>query len=239
MNYNETIDAIRQACNTINLCYTDTNCDDGRITSAVKEKEYLDALDIELKKKDPSIIIERPKERWWYDVRINNIPINLKLTTGCTDNAFNKVAIIYTLTGTETSKKNMNYDVWYSAIKSAPRKQVRDHATEYHYLVVNKNDGQILLKSILDIHTYKTNPCNILQINWTSEFKNREFAILDQNFREKEGELLKAIQKSIIQSIRSMTLFANANLDDECEEEVDVIVPPMEPSHSTIASDPL
>lgn len=237
MNYNETIEAIRQACNTINLSYNDTDCDDGRIASAVKEKEYLDALDAELNNQHPSIIIERPKERWWYDVRINQIPINLKLTTGCTDNAFNKVAIMYTLTGNENAKKNMNYDAWYVALKSATRKQVRDPATEYHYLAVNKKNGDVLLKSILDIHTYKTNPCNILQINWTGEFKNREFAILDQNFREKECELLKAIQKSIIQSIQSMTLFANANLSDEFEDEVDVIVPPMEPSHSTIASD--
>ena len=217
MNYIETIQAIKDECALINLIYSDDGSD-GRITSAIKEKEYLDALEGGLRSKFPLIQIERPKDRWWYDVRINDIPINLKLTTGGTDNAFNKVAIIYTLSGQETTKKNMNYDAWYAVLKTSPRKEVRNKATEYHYLVVEKSTGQVLLKSVLDIHTYKTNPCNILQINWTSEFKNRNFAILDSDFHKKERELLKAVQKSIVQSMESMMEFAKGDIDSEFQD---------------------
>jgi hypothetical protein len=238
MNYNNTIQAIQNECTYINISYSDSD-GDGRITSAVKEKEYLDALDRGLRAKYPEIQIERPKDRWWYDVLINRIPINLKLTTGGTDNAFNKVAIIYTMSGQETTKKNMNYNAWYAALKMSHRKLIRCKETEYHYLAVEKSTGQVLLKSILDIHNYKTNPCNILQINWASEFKNRNFAILDTNFHEKERELLKAIQRSIVQSMDSMVDFAKGDI---AADFPDTETPKSgeggeEPSHSTIASD--
>jgi hypothetical protein len=87
--------------------------------------------------------------------------------------------------------------------------------TEYHYLVVNKNTGKILLKSILDIHTFKTNPCNFLQINWSNEFNNIEFVTPDLNFKEKIQELLKAIQTSVKQAIAGMKEFADANIEAE------------------------
>lgn len=112
----------------------------------------------------------------------------------------------------------MNYDAWYAVLKTSPRKEARNKATEYHYLVVEKSTGQVLLKSVLDIHTYKTNPCNILQINWASEFKNRNFAILDSDFHKKERELLKAVQKSIVQSMESMMEFAKGDIDSEFQD---------------------
>jgi uncharacterized alkaline shock family protein YloU len=87
--------------------------------------------------------------------------------------------------------------------------------TEYHYLVVNKNTGKILLKSILDIHTYKTNPCNDLQINWSNEFINIDFMTPDLSFKEKIKELLKAIQNSVKQAIAGMKEFADANINTE------------------------
>ena len=116
--YNKTEILIKEISGKINLTYSKDG--DGRITSAIKEKEYLDILERELKLKDPTIIIERPKERYWYDIRINTIPINLKITTGGTDNAFNKVAIF----GEEPSNKCMNYNQWYKFVKNNIKKQV-------------------------------------------------------------------------------------------------------------------
>jgi uncharacterized alkaline shock family protein YloU len=80
---------------------------------------------------------------------------------------------------------------------------------------VNKNTGKVLLKSILDIHTFKTNPCNDLQINWSNEFNNIEFVTPDLNFKEKIQELLKAIQTSVKQAIAGMKEFADANIETE------------------------
>lgn len=210
LSYAETIAAIKAECAHINLSYSGGG--DGRITSAVKETEYLTALKTGLATRWPTVTFEMPKERYWYDVRINNIPINLKLTTGGTDNAFNKVAIIYTLTGVEVANRNMNYNAWFRQLRELPKKAARDPASEYHYLAVDKATGSVLLKSILDIHAYKTNPCNILQINWKHEFSAAALAYSCADHNAKAVELLGAVQSSIRQSIASMREFAEADL---------------------------
>lgn len=212
--YPQIIQAIKDETAKINLIYSKDG--DGRITSAVKESEYLNLLEKMLKDKHPSLKFEhQPVERWWWDFRVNGLTINLKLTTGGTDNAFNKVAIIYSISGNEVEKRNMNYNQFFKAIKECPKKVERNHMTEYHYLVVNKNSGKALLKSILDIHTFKTNPCNDLQINWSNEFNNIEFVTPDLKFKEKIQELLKAIQTSVKQAIAGMKEFADANIEAE------------------------
>ena len=213
-SYPEIIHAIKEECAKINLIYSKDG--DGRITSAVKEREYLDLLEQGLKDNHPSLKFEhQPADRWWWDFRVNGLTINLKLTTGGTDNAFNKVAIIYSISGNEVEKRNMNYNQFFKTIKECPKKAERNHMTEYHYLVVNKNTGRILLKSILDIHTFKTNPSNDLQINWTNEFNHIEFITPDLHFKGKIQELLKAIQTSVKQAVAGMKEFADANIEAE------------------------
>ena len=206
--YAETINAIKSECAKINLTYSKEG--DGRLISAVKETEYLHALKVALQYNNPTFTVVLPKERHWYDVLINDIPINLKLTTGGTDNAFNKTAIVFTIQGIILGKRNMNFNQWYKIIKDGPSKTVRDHKTEYHYLVVNKDSGKVLLKSILDIHTYKSNPCNDLQINWANEFNHIDYLTPDDKFAEKSKELLTTIQNSVKQAISGMSEFAAA-----------------------------
>jgi hypothetical protein len=208
--YTTIIASILRETKKINLIYSREG--DGRITSAIQEKEYLDLLESGLKN-DPTISVTRPPHRHWYDIRINNIPINLKLSTGGTDNAFNKVAILYTMFGKE-DKRNMNFNAFFKEVRSGVKKTVRDPMTEYHYLVVNKEDGSVLLKSILDIHTFKSNPCNDLQINWTNEFKHIDYMIKDKDFHPKMIDILKVVQRSVQQSIASSSEFADASLDD-------------------------
>ena len=206
--YAETITAIKSECAKINLTYSKEG--DGRLTSAVKETEYLQALKAGLLTNNPTFTVVLPKERYWYDVLINDIPINLKLTTGGTDNAFNKTAIVFTIQGITLEKRNMNFNQWYKIVKDGPWKPTRDHKTEYHYLVVNKDSGNVLLKSILDIHSYKSNPCNDLQINWANEFKYIDYFTPDSMFKEKIKNLLTTIQNSVKQAISGMSEFAAA-----------------------------
>lgn len=206
--YEETIMAIKSACETINVSFI-TAATDGRISSAMKESEYLTTLKAAL---PPHFTTEIAKDRHWYDVRINDIPINLKLTTGGTDNAFNKVALIYTLTGTEPAKRNMNFSELWAHLKAAPKKPTRDRQTEYHYLVVDKPTGNTLLKSILDIHTYKSNPCNDMQINWANEFRNMDYYSAEEEYQEKVKELVGCVQRSVRQALESMKAFADADV---------------------------
>lgn len=215
--YTTTIHAITSACKEMNLSFMQTggHATDGRITSAVREKDYLDQLEARMRAKDPDVLFERPPDRFWYDVRINRIPINLKLTAGGTDNVFNKKSIIFTLTADESAMGNMNFSEWYRKILAGSIKPVRDRMTEYHFLVVNKETSEVLLKSILDIHTYKSNPCNDLQINWKHEFKNAAYYTPDAAYEQKVKELLKTLQASVKQYLNSIIEFANANIDED------------------------
>jgi len=189
---------------------------DGRITSSIKETEYLSLLEKRLKETHPKLEFEtQPRERYWWDFRVNKIPFNLKLTTGGTDNAFNKVAIIYSISGIEIKNKNMNYNKFFKILKEYPKKNTRDRMTEYHYLVINKTNGKVLVKSIFDIHSYKSNPSNDLQIDWSNEFKYIEFVIPDMNVKEKIQELIKTIQISVQKAIAGMIEFSNADIDIE------------------------
>ena len=180
-SYDEIISTIKKEALLIKLDYSSK--EDGRLVSAIKETEFLDKLKIKLV--EHGYTVEIPKVRHWFDIKINSIPINLKITSGGTDNAFNKTAIIFSICGVESKSKNMNYNKWYKLLTETPRKKSRDKLTEYHYLVIHKNTNEILVKSIFDIHTYKSNPCNDLQINWDNEFKHNEYKIEDEDFLKK------------------------------------------------------
>ena len=213
-SYAQIIQAIRAESIKINIEYPTDG--DGRITSSIKETEYLSLLETGLKETHPQLEFEtQPRERHWWDFRVNKIPFNLKLTTGGTDNAFNKVAIIYSISGIEIKNKNMNYNKFFKILKEYPKKDTRDRMTEYHYLVINKTNANVLLKSIFDIHSYKSNPSNDLQIDWSNEFKNIDFVIPDANIKEKIQQLIKTIQISVQKAIAGMIEFANADIDIE------------------------
>jgi len=183
---------------------------DGRVESSVKERPYLEALKTAL---GAAHTVEISPERYWHDVLIDGIPFNLKLTEcASSDNVFDKTAIHYTLTGVILKKKNMNFDTWWGGLVAATRKTERDPATEYHYIVVDKLTGASLVKSILDIHSYKTNPCNILQIGWKNEFAHADYEVKPEEYRAKVRELLCTIQASIRQKRASEEVFAAADL---------------------------
>ena len=79
-------------------------------------------------------------------------------------------------------------------------------------MVINKCSNDYIIKSILDISNYKSNPSNILQINWKKEF-NTKFLIMDNDYKDKINTLLTVIQKSIKDQINNSIEFSvNATL---------------------------
>jgi hypothetical protein len=210
--YPETCAAIRAAAIKTNEGFPAVaGEEDGRLDSAVKEKAWLTVF---IKNLPEKYIIEIPKARYWYDIKVNGIPINLKLTTGRADNAFNKKAVEATMAcgGNLCTNQNSDYNDLYSNLKKCV-KNGRNIPTEYHYLVVNKNTREILFKAILDIHTYKTNPSNIMQINWKNEFK--EIAYKSSDFKAKIRELMKVIQSSLKQWYERSKIFIEADIDKD------------------------
>jgi hypothetical protein len=203
----ETLETIRNAARTIILDYP--HDEDGRITSAVKEKEYLSKLKEAI---GAQFKFEIPKKRAWYDFKVDGIHINLKITDGGGDNAFNKNALVFTWSGQVPSKAPGNMNNMLGMLKNLPRLNNRDPLTEYHYLVVHKKTGAVLLKSLLDIHTYRENCAgNVMQINWNSEFENPSYTTPDRGV--KMIELAKVVQTACRKQCENMMQFVTYDID--------------------------
>ena len=91
---------ILQYINNISVCKENA---DGRINSLADEELLIDAL-IDAANKHEGFNIERPPIRHWYDLKINGKPIQIKSSTGGTDNWSSKKSILYALTDLEESE---------------------------------------------------------------------------------------------------------------------------------------
>jgi hypothetical protein len=204
----QTLEAIRHAARSISTEFPRGG--DGRLVSAIHEGPYLERLKQAL---GPQFHFEIAPPRHWYDFKVDGIPINLKITEGGTDNAFNKAALLFTYSGQVPLRTAGNMNQLLSRLKDLQALTIRDPSTEYHYLVIHKRTGNFILKSILDIHTYIPNCAadNKMQINWDNEFSNQNYAAPDR--REKLKTLLRVIQEACRKQIDNMRQFAECPID--------------------------
>jgi len=207
-SYNTIIKAIRGICSNIRINFNPSG--DGRIEAAIREDEYLQLFKARMETEHPEIQVEIAPPRFWYDVRVGNIPINLKLTTLGTDNCMNKKAVYYSITGNEEYPYASNWNDFWKRICDGPRKVERDQMTEYHYLVINKIDGTFILKAMLDIQNFRPNASNDLQINWKNEFKVQD--ILSDDPDESVKNLLSVIQTSVRMAHSTSKSFLDADI---------------------------
>ncbi len=139
-----------------NLCLS-SNQNDGRINSILNEDEILKQIE---KKFD----IDVPMQRNWADFYIDNIPINIKVTTTKTaDNASSKSGVYYALTG-EIYQGNNQWDNYLKKLK----KNIKDTTKDYYFLVISKDDtSEIFINSLKNITTLQPNGNNLpFQIKW-------------------------------------------------------------------------
>jgi hypothetical protein len=215
INYDTTILEITNAAKIINIQKTGS---DGRIDSAMKEEPFLKKLKDTLLKTHPSweILISPPRAS--CDIMINSLHINLKITEcKSSDNAMNKPSMYFSITGRTDYPYSSTWNDFLVNLEKARDKQqikkIREKNTEYHYLVKNKETGEVLLKPIFDIHTYISNPSNTLQINWKNEFIHKDYCIHDKEYTHKVQSLLKCIQKSLKEMIARTNEFADSDID--------------------------
>ena len=190
---------------------------DGRLNSAVAEPPFLHALKAALLQREPAWTIEIQPARSAYDIRINTLKINLKITsTQSADNSVSKSAIYYSITGSDTYPYSSNWNEFWAHLQRAKAnnaiKRVRAYATEYHFLVKDKTSGNALLKSIFDISKYISNASNSLQINWRHEFANIHYRVSDDEYLKKVCELLACVQTSVRDMIARTQAFAWADI---------------------------
>ena len=211
--YEETASEIQQACAAIPLGSSDG---DGRLASALKEIPFLEELKRRLLEAHPTWVIQISPPRAACDIMIQGLRINLKLTTGGTDNAMNKPSVFYSLTGRTDYPYSSTANDFLLEVQKAKEagqiKTVRNRSTEYHYLVKNKTTGAVLFKPIFDIHRYISNPSNDLQINWKSEFEHVAEVTAEADYLKKVRSLVEAYQTSVRKRVESEMKFAYADL---------------------------
>jgi hypothetical protein len=189
--------------------------EDGRIVSAIKEKDVLEILQRRIVSEHPTWKFDVPKARDTADFSINGIWVNLKLTACKTsDNAFSKRGFVRSLTGNGNYPKQSNWTTFLNFIKTNGVLKHRSRMSEYHFLVINKKNDDVLLKSVFDIYRYKTNPSNILQIDWHREFDFKSHFTPDIDYRKKAISVLQTIQDSIRQQMSIMQPYADADFED-------------------------
>jgi hypothetical protein len=212
--YDHTIKEIIEVATSIGV---DKGACDGRIDSAMKETPFLNEMKRMLLERhsDWSVIISPARAA--CDIMVNSIRINLKLTDcKSSDNSVNKPSIYYSITGLTNYPYSSTWNDFLDKLTNAKStdqiKRQRYKPTEYHYLVKNKMTGDVLLKSIFDIHTYVSNPSNDLQINWKSEFTHSDYYTEEADYLKKVQSLLACLQKSVKEMIARTTRFAEADL---------------------------
>ena len=219
VGYSDIISAINTACQAIGLSSVFKDCDsdeDGRCISSFKEGEVLHTLGDYFASNYPTISYEiQPKPRWWWDMRIGGIPFNLKLTScSSADNAFNKTALYYSIIGKEPSKGIRSYNDFWKLLKATTFKTERVKQTEYHYLSVNKNTGDFLVRSLFDVEHIRGNPSNDLQIHWGKEFTIKDDEVKQLSHRERTEIIIRLLQVALQKRIASIKEFAYGNTDD-------------------------
>jgi hypothetical protein len=212
--YSTTIHEVQRIAKEIKI--TKTDCD-GRMDSAIKELPFLNELKDRITQTYPTwdVVISPPRAP--CDVMINSIRMNLKLTDcKSSDNSMNKPSIYYSITGLTTYPYSSNWNIFYEHLLLAKSrnqiKTLRDTSTEYHYIVKNKITGDVLLKSIFDIHTYISNASNDLQIHWKHEFEHADYFTEEKNYLQKVQSLLVCIQTSVQEMMKRTHLFAEADI---------------------------
>jgi len=146
--------------------------DDGRSHSLASEASVICAIRRIL---GPTHVRTASTARSWYDVAITfgdkTHYANIKISNGGCDNAFNKKALVWSLTTlhADAIPNSMSMNEMHTLIMKHPRKKRCPGQKEYFFIYVDKRDGTILIKSIMDIRHWCSNPYNLLQINWRKE----------------------------------------------------------------------
>lgn len=136
--------------------------EDGRINSSINEKTIINLIKEGFEKK-----VKIPSARYWYDIKINNEPVNIKITSGkSADNISSKKGLYYALTG--STKDYM--ESWPKYLENL-KKNICDNEKDYYFIVVDKNNvNNIIFTSLKKIKNLRPNANNLpFQKKWFCE----------------------------------------------------------------------
>ena len=137
--------------------------EDGRYNSTIDEDTIIDLLEEKYGKEN----IERPPARWWWDVKVFGIPVNIKSSTFKTaDNFSSKQAVLYSLTDLteEEIVRVKDFQTFQKLLKERGKKE---NGRDYYIIALNKVTNETHLLSLKTLYVLTPNGNNLLfQVNW-------------------------------------------------------------------------
>lgn len=127
--------------------------------------------------------------------------INIKTTSGSTDNATCKIGFLWAFTDMQLDElpSNINLLKWHELME---KRKTDNPNRDYWYLTFDKRDmTNVFLRGAKQIINWKHNPSNYLQINWKSEWNTPEkgYSFDESYFNIMNGmrECFQKIKKTI------------------------------------------
>lgn len=145
--------------------------------------------------------VDSKNNRSWYDVKIGDLFVDIKITTLDTrDNTNAKAAIFYLLTGLDLDEFEFKHQEkpYFNDLK---KHENPDEHRDYYYLVINKRDTSdifpVSLKGIKDIAPNPSNP------PFQARFNNCRHPV-QRTWEEAKNFLLSVWAESVRRKIRSL-----------------------------------
>jgi hypothetical protein len=113
---------------------------------------------------------EVPGPGHWFDIRVENIPVQLRVAVVGRDNIFNAPAIYNTLTGKAPTPPLTSLDSLIRGVSDTEWRIKRDLGDEFHYLTFKRSTGEVIFRPLLDLQYVYPHPYNTLQVDWGAEF---------------------------------------------------------------------
>lgn len=188
-----------------NRFIANTDSKDGRINSVKDEDDIVDILlNSELK---DYIVIQgiRKVADVIFDIGTEKVYFNIKTTNGkSADNIFSKLGTLIAFT--DIDEKDLKNSISWNEFTELLINNSKETDRDYYYLVVDKNNGRVMIRGLKELNTIKSNPSNILQMEWYKEFDRPK---RKNGFEDSFEYVSKIICESLTKDIDGKNNFLN------------------------------
>ena len=142
--------------------------------------------------------------------------VNIKTSLGGSDNCFSKAGIVYALTNLSADNipRSMNYNKMKQLIEE--NKTDIPPWKDYYFLCIDKdNASNVMIRGAKQIANWKTNPSNVLQINWKKEKISEP---VNRTWEEAYDVLINGAKKSLLDFFVALPEEWKKDICSACEE---------------------
>lgn len=177
---------------------------EGRMGSLKDEESVIEFLKKSKKFSKNIIDVEARKAGDFYLLDYDKITIhivNIKTTSGTTDNATCKIGFLWAFTDMELDELpgNITLKDWYYLMN---KRKANIKNRDYWYLTFNKKDmSKVFLRGAKQIVNWKYNPSNFLQIAWKKEWETKEQSYsFEKSYSNIMNGMKECIRKKLVNS---------------------------------------